>query len=102
MSEASKPCLLAGLKDFVVRGNVIDPAVAVVMGAAFTSVVNAEVNAVINPLVGAFGTKDLAGYSSCLKGPCSVNGKWEAISSIRIHALEAVLGGFRGGAGASR
>ncbi|MFL1901096.1 large conductance mechanosensitive channel protein MscL [Streptomyces tauricus] len=53
------------------RGNVVDLAVAVVIGAAFTNIVNSVVKGVINPLVGAFGTKDLDKYSSCLKDPCN-------------------------------
>lgn len=84
MSDAGKPNLLAGFKEFVMRGKVIDLAVAVVIGAAFSSVVNSVVNGIINPLVGAFGTKDLAGYSSCLKGPCVVNGKGDVTSGIHI------------------
>jgi large conductance mechanosensitive channel len=43
--------MLKGFRDFITRGNVIDLAVAVVIGAAFTSVVNAIVNGVINPLI---------------------------------------------------
>jgi large conductance mechanosensitive channel len=62
--------VLAGFKAFLMRGNVIDLAVAVVIGAAFTNIVNSVVKGIINPLVGAFGTKDLNGYSSCLKGTC--------------------------------
>jgi len=42
-----------GFRDFILRGNVIDLAVAVVIGAAFTSIVNAIVNSVINPAIGA-------------------------------------------------
>ncbi|MCQ6555690.1 large conductance mechanosensitive channel protein MscL [Streptomyces sp. C10-9-1] len=71
MSE-SKPSLLAGFKAFLMRGNVIDLAVAVVIGAAFTNIVNAVVKGVINPLVGAFGTQDLDSYTSCIKGTCEV------------------------------
>ncbi|MEU3046415.1 MULTISPECIES: large conductance mechanosensitive channel protein MscL [unclassified Streptomyces] len=71
MSE-SKPSLLAGFKAFLMRGNVIDLAVAVVIGAAFTNIVNAVVKGVINPLVGAFGTQDLDSYTSCIKGTCAV------------------------------
>lgn len=84
MNEAGKPSMLAGFKEFVMRGNVIDLAVAVVIGAAFSGVVNSVVNGIINPLVGAFGTKDLAGYSSCLKGPCVVNDKGDVTSGIHI------------------
>lgn len=84
MTENNQPSLLAGFREFITRGNVIDLAVAVVIGAAFTNVVNSVVTGIINPLVGAFGTKDLNGYASCLKGPCSVNGKGETISGIHI------------------
>src|SRR4051812_37395220 len=42
-----------GFKEFILRGNVIDLAVAVVIGAAFTAVVNSIVNNVFNPLIGA-------------------------------------------------
>jgi large conductance mechanosensitive channel len=42
-----------GFKEFLLRGNVIDLAVAVVIGAAFTAIVTAIVNALINPLIGA-------------------------------------------------
>ncbi len=63
--------MLKGFREFIFRGNVIDLAVAVVIGAAFTALVNSFVNAVINPLLGAVGTKNLNNYVWCLKGPCS-------------------------------
>ncbi len=44
---------MKGFREFLLRGNVIDLAVAVVIGAAFTAIVTAIVNAVINPLIGA-------------------------------------------------
>ena len=44
--------MLNGFKEFIARGNVIDLAVAVVIGAAFTAVVNAIVENLINPLLG--------------------------------------------------
>jgi len=42
-----------GFKEFILRGNVIDLAVAVVIGAAFTAIVTALVTNVFNPLIGA-------------------------------------------------
>ena len=45
--------MLKGFRDFVLRGNVIDLAVAVVIGGAFTSIVNSMVGDVINPLIAA-------------------------------------------------
>ncbi len=45
--------MIQGFKDFISRGNAIDLAVGVVIGAAFTGVVNAIVDKFFNPLVGA-------------------------------------------------
>lgn len=94
MSEKNKPGVWEGFKAFLMRGNVIDLAVAVVIGAAFTNIVNSVVKGVINPLVGAIGTKDLDGYSSCLKAPCKVDKSGEVIEGIPImwgSVLSAVL-----------
>lgn len=44
---------MKGFKEFLLRGNVIDLAVAVVVGVAFTGIVNALVNSVLNPAIGA-------------------------------------------------
>ncbi|MET9426764.1 MULTISPECIES: MscL family protein [unclassified Streptomyces] len=84
VSQEKKQSLLEGFKAFLMRGNVIDLAVAVVIGAAFTNVVNSVVRGVINPIVGAFGTKDLESYQSCLKGPCRVNASGDIVSGIPI------------------
>jgi large conductance mechanosensitive channel len=45
--------MFKGFREFILRGNVIDLAVAVVIGAAFTGIVNALVNSVFNPAIGA-------------------------------------------------
>jgi large conductance mechanosensitive channel len=50
--------MIKGFKEFILRGNVIDLAVAVVIGAAFTLVVNAIVAGVINPLIALFFAAD--------------------------------------------
>ena len=69
MSE-KKASVWQGFKTFLMRGNVVDLAVAVVIGAAFTNIVNSVVKGIINPLVGAIGTKNLDHYSSCLSSSC--------------------------------
>jgi len=46
---------MSGFKKFLLRGNVVDLAVAVVIGAAFKDVVDALVKSLITPLIGAFG-----------------------------------------------
>lgn len=47
--------MLKGFKDFLARGNVIDLATAVVIGTAFTALVTAFTNAVIEPLINRIG-----------------------------------------------
>jgi large conductance mechanosensitive channel len=45
--------MLKGFKDFILRGNVVDLAVAVVIGAAFATIVTAFTNGIIKPLINA-------------------------------------------------
>ncbi len=45
--------MLKGFRDFILRGNVMDLAVAVIIGAAFTAIVTALTTNVISPLLGA-------------------------------------------------
>ena len=47
--------MLKGFKDFIMRGNVVDLAVAVVIGAAFGSVVAAFANDFVGGIIGAIG-----------------------------------------------
>lgn len=59
MEKKSK--LLTEFKEFVMRGNVMDMAVGVVVGGAFTAIVNSLVGDIINPLIGKlFGGVDLS------------------------------------------
>lgn len=56
--------MIKGFKDFIMRGNVIDLAVAVVIGAAFTAIVTALVDGLINPLIGlVLQTGDLQNWT---------------------------------------
>lgn len=47
--------MLKGFKDFLMRGNVLDMAVAVVMGTAFTAVVSSVTTGVVEPLLAVLG-----------------------------------------------
>jgi large conductance mechanosensitive channel len=56
-------------RDFLLRGNVVDLAVAVVMGAAFGAVVTALVADIITPLIAAIGGKpDFSALSFTING----------------------------------
>ena len=46
---------MSGFRKFILRGNVVDLAVGIVIGAAFTGVVQALVKGLITPIIGVFG-----------------------------------------------
>ncbi|MGV3113571.1 large-conductance mechanosensitive channel protein MscL [Corynebacterium freneyi] len=52
--------MLSGFKEFIMRGNVIDLAVGVVIGAAFTSIVTAFTDNLLQPLINAVGGANAA------------------------------------------
>ncbi len=61
--------MIKGFRDFILRGNVIDLAVAVVIGAAFGAVVTAFVADIITPLIAAiFGKPDFSGLYFTVNG----------------------------------
>jgi len=53
--------MVQGFKEFIMRGNVIDLAVAVVIGAAFNALITAVVESLINPLLALFMQADAGG-----------------------------------------
>ncbi|MEA9986358.1 MULTISPECIES: large conductance mechanosensitive channel protein MscL [Subtercola] len=59
--------MLKGFKEFILRGNVIDLAVAVVIGAAFTAIVTAIVSGVFNPLISALFQSETLNDAADLK-----------------------------------
>ncbi|WP_343318405.1 large conductance mechanosensitive channel protein MscL [Arthrobacter sp. TMP15] len=62
--------MLKGFRDFIMKGNVVDLAVAVVIGAAFGAVVNSLVENILMPLIAAlFGAADFDSF-----GLVSLNG----------------------------
>lgn len=61
--------MIKGFKEFISRGNVVELAVAVVMGAAFGAIVTALVSDIITPLITAiFGKQDYSGLIWHLRG----------------------------------
>ncbi|WP_431945536.1 large conductance mechanosensitive channel protein MscL [Actinacidiphila sp. bgisy167] len=87
---------MKGFKAFLLRGNVVELAVAVVVGAAFSKIVDAFVKGLINPVIGAIGTKNLDGYTLCIEAPCTVvNGEltkgvgllWGAVAGAALTFL---------------
>jgi large conductance mechanosensitive channel len=61
--------VLKEFRDFVLRGNVVELAVAVVIGAAFGAVVAAFVKDIVTPIIGAIGGEpDFSGLSFTING----------------------------------
>jgi len=61
--------MIAGFRDFIARGSVVELAVAVVIGAAFGAVVTSLVADLITPLIGAiFGEPDFSALTFTING----------------------------------
>ncbi len=57
--------MLKEFKDFIAKGNVMDMAVGIIIGAAFTAIVGSLVADIINPFIGLFlGGVDFSGLSA--------------------------------------
>ena len=71
---------LEEFKAFAMRGNVLDMAVGVVIGGAFTAIVTALVEDIINPLIGLFFKAD---FSYVVIGLGSAQPLWRSHSGSR-------------------
>ena len=61
--------MIKGFKDFILRGNVIDLAVAVIIGVAFGAIVTSLVTNIITPLIAALvGKPDFSALTFTLNG----------------------------------
>ena len=61
--------MLKGFRDFILRGNVVDLAVAVIIGAAFNAIVNSMVKDVLTQVIAAIaGKPDFSGVVLKLRG----------------------------------
>ena len=85
--------MLREFRDFIARGNVLDLAVAVIIGAAFATITASLTDDIIMPIVGAiFGGLDFANYFTLL-GPIPDGFKGDPTSYAALkEAGVAVLG----------
>lgn len=60
-------------KTFIARGNVMDMAVGVIIGASFKAIVDSLVADIINPLLGLFGGTNFSEYVIQLPGEATLN-----------------------------
>ena len=85
--------MLKEFKDFVMRGNVLDLAVAVIIGAAFGAIVTSLVNDIFTPLIGIImGGVDFTGLSVTVGNAQVLYGNFiQAIINFLIVALALFL-----------
>ncbi len=60
--------MLKGFKDFILRGNVVELAVAVVIGTAFQKVVDSFITALVTPILNAMPGAKVEGWGFSLRG----------------------------------
>ena len=63
---------MQGFIDFIRKGNLVQLAVAFVIGLAFAAVVTSFVTNIISPLLGLIGGVDLSSEGTCISGDCAV------------------------------
>jgi large conductance mechanosensitive channel len=85
--------VLKGFKDFLMRGNIIDLAVAVVVGSAFTALVTAFTSSIIKPLIAATGGSNVAGidYTIVPGNPASTIHIADVINAIITFFITAAV-----------
>ena len=81
--------MIKGFRDFILRGNVVDLAVAVVIGAAFGAVITAFVADIITPLIAAiFGKPDFSSLTFTINSSKFLYGSFiNAVVSFLLIAL---------------
>jgi large conductance mechanosensitive channel len=67
--------MLKGFKEFILRGNVVDLAIAVVIGTAFAAVVSAFVGKIVTPIINAFPGGNSSGLGFSLRHGAKFVGK---------------------------
>ena len=76
-------------KAFINRGNVMDMAVGIIIGGAFTSVVSSLVDDIINPFLGIFGGMNFDQFTWNITGDVTLN--YGKFITAAMHELEAEL-----------
>lgn len=79
--------MLKGFREFILRGNVIDLAVGIIIGAAFTAIVTALVTGVFNPVIGALFNAESLNTAFIVKIPTISGGSAKIMFGTVIAAV---------------
>jgi large conductance mechanosensitive channel len=87
--------MFKGFRDFVMRGNVLDLAVAVIIGAAFTKVINSLVDDIIMPPIGLLlGKVDFSNLFIVLKQGAKAAGPYATLADAKAAGAVTLNYGF--------
>jgi len=79
--------MLKGFRDFLMRGNIVDLAVAVIIGVAFNDVVNGLIKGIIDPLIGLLSPGDVKALETALLlGPFKIGLVLSAVVNFVVKA----------------
>lgn len=76
--------MLKEFSKFIARGNVVDLAVAVIIGAAFTGIVNSVVQDLITPVLGLLGERNFSDFYLVVKGDVPPGVPYQAAKSMAV------------------
>lgn len=82
--------MIRGFRDFVMRGNIVELAIAVVIGVAFAAVINTVVTSIIKPIIAAFPGASTNGWGFHLRGGALRDSTFIDISAV-INAIIVFL-----------
>lgn len=86
--------MLKEFRDFIAKGNVLDLAVGIVIGAAFTAIVNSFVKDILSPIIGLFGSANFNDQFAVLK-PGKTPGPYASLDvATRAGAVTFNYGAF--------
>ena len=78
--------MLSEFREFIAKGNVMDLAVGVMIGAAFQKIVDSLVNDVITPVVGVFtGGTDFSNLFAVLKEGAKAPAPYASLAEAKAH-----------------
>lgn len=82
---------MKGFKDFVMKGNVIDLAVGVVIGGAFTALITSIVDHLIQPVINVFGGQNVNGLAFQITNPKTVVDFGAILSAVISFLITAAV-----------
>lgn len=85
---------LKEFKEFALKGNVLDLAVGVIIGAAFKSIVDSLTNDIISPILGLFGGVDFSKFEWVLKETVDAETGEKVINSIKYGSFITAIINF--------